>query len=330
MELRDAQRRFEAAGVRLYAISYDDVGALSAFATAHDVSYPLLSDVDSAVIRQFGILNTQVQPGDVPIYGVPFPGSYVVDGDGVVVAKFFHDSYKKRESPDTLLDAAQGRIELQPDEPVRRGGDPDVSVSATLHGGGGVLKQGSVRRVVVRFELRNGLHIQGDTVPEGMFATTVEIEGPEGLVVGEPIFPPTETLRLPGLDLQLQVWSGTVDIAVPVYPVAPLLSELRAITRPSITLDVGVRYQACDDTTCLLPRTVQLPLQVGLEPVVLPDLWIHTGEGQQVTGMDSMKHMRRLALRKLRGASPLALVRGALKSARLNRAARKRMRESRR
>ena len=51
MELRDAHAKFREAGVALYAISYDDVGALAAFAKAYGIDYPLLSDVDSAVIR---------------------------------------------------------------------------------------------------------------------------------------------------------------------------------------------------------------------------------------------------------------------------------------
>ena len=95
MELRDAAQKFAAAGLKLYAISYDDVEALAAFATANRVTYRLLSDVDSTVIREYGILNTQVDPGDGPIYGIPYPGAYVTDENGVVIEKFFHDSYKR-------------------------------------------------------------------------------------------------------------------------------------------------------------------------------------------------------------------------------------------
>ena len=300
------------------------MAAISDFSEAHGIPYPLLSDADSAVIRDYGILNTEIERGEVPIYGVPFPGSYVVDEDGIVVEKFFHDSYKKRDSPENLIDAALGRITLEPYEPTRAIGDEDVQISATLHGGGGVLKQGSMRRVVVRFQLRDGLHIYGEPVPEGMVPTTVTVEGPEGIVVGEPILPPTETLRLEGLDLELEVWSGTVDISIPLHPVAPLLSELRAITTPSITLDVTVRYQACDDRNCLLPKTRKLSLEVGLEPVTLPRLALHSGKGQNVTSMNSTRHMLRLVFRKLRSTNPLAVLRGELKLARLNRAARKR------
>ena len=54
-ELRDAHRRFVDAGVKVYAVSYDDVAALAAFAAASGIPYALLSDADSAVIKRFGI-----------------------------------------------------------------------------------------------------------------------------------------------------------------------------------------------------------------------------------------------------------------------------------
>ncbi len=62
VELRDAYPRFEAAGIKLYAISYDQPDELAAFANSHDINYPLLSDKGSKLIRQLGILNTNVTP----------------------------------------------------------------------------------------------------------------------------------------------------------------------------------------------------------------------------------------------------------------------------
>lgn len=79
VELRDGYAKFVAAGIKLYAISYDDRAALADFVRAHDMPFPMLSDVDSRVIREYGILNTEVEAGDFPIYGVPFPGTYIVD-----------------------------------------------------------------------------------------------------------------------------------------------------------------------------------------------------------------------------------------------------------
>ncbi|MFT5482247.1 MAG: hypothetical protein ACI9GW_000896 [Halieaceae bacterium] len=32
------------------------------------------------------------------LWGIPFPGVYVCDEKGKVISKFFHDTYKKRDS----------------------------------------------------------------------------------------------------------------------------------------------------------------------------------------------------------------------------------------
>lgn len=326
MELCEAFRKFEQHGIKLYAISYDDQQALSEFASLQRVPYRLLSDVDSQVIRQFGILNTQVEPTDGPLYGIPYPGSYVVDERGVVVDKFFYDSYKRRDSPENLIDAALGRVVLAEDNPHVEAGDPEIRVTATLHGGNGSLKQGAMRRLVVRFELRDGLHIYGEPVPEGMVPTTVEVSAPEGIVREAPVYPPTTPLRLDATGQTLPVWSGVVDVQIPIYATSRFVSECRPVDRDAATLEVTVRYQACDDHNCLLPRTEKLSLEVPVEPVDVQTLGIHAGHGQRESSMNSSAHIRRLLLRKVR-ARPLGLPRFLLKNLRLELAARRRRRD---
>jgi len=58
--------QFDAAGLAVYALSYDEPEALQDFAQAHGISYTLLSDPESKVIRSFGILNTLIDPDDHP------------------------------------------------------------------------------------------------------------------------------------------------------------------------------------------------------------------------------------------------------------------------
>ena len=120
------------------------------------------------------------------LYGIPYPGVYVTNETGTVVAKFFHDSYKKRESPEFYIDAALGRLSLDEKAPQVSGGDQDINLTIAVHGGNGTVRQGIVRHLVVRFELPEGLHIYGPPVPEGMIATQVTIQGPEGLALMSP------------------------------------------------------------------------------------------------------------------------------------------------
>ena len=128
------------------------------------MSYPLLSDIDS-VIRQYGILNTQVSEDDAFIHGILYPGVFICDEQGIVTAKFFHDSYKKRQCRN-LIDAAMGRIPIDQGAARVTGGEADINITATVRVLGS-LRQGIIRHLVLRFQLAPGLHIYGVPVPKG-------------------------------------------------------------------------------------------------------------------------------------------------------------------
>ncbi len=295
--MRDSYPSFEAKGIKLYAVSYDDQETLREFAQAQNIPYPLLSDIDSEVIKRYGILNTEVSRDDAFLYGIPFPGAYVTDENGRVVAKFFHDTYKKRDSPETLIDAALGQITLDEAAPQVSGGSDEIRITAAIHGGKGSIRQGILRKLVVRFELGEGLHIYGEPVPQGMVATQVEVSGPPGFTTLDPELPPTETLQLEAMGVDLEVWSGTVDIAVPFYARGELASETRPLDADTIDIHVEVRYQACTDQECPLPRTETFTLSPAMDVIDVPRLGIHLGHGQRECDYDSVPAMRRLLWR---------------------------------
>ena len=93
---------FEAAGRAVCALSYDEPDALRDFRDAHQITYSLLSDPDSKVISDFGILNTLIDPNDHPWYGIPYPGTYVINGNGVITHKFFDNNLAVRVGPEQL------------------------------------------------------------------------------------------------------------------------------------------------------------------------------------------------------------------------------------
>ena len=297
------------------------------FSDEKQIPFPLLSDVDSEVIRRYGILNDQIGPDDAFLYGLPYPGVFVCDEDGRVVAKFFHDSYKKRESPEMLIDAALGHIELSEETPRAETADEEVKITAVIHGGKGTLRQGIRRELVVRFEMSPGLHIYGEPVPEGLVATQVEMSGPPGLEIEDLIAPPTTPLHLSELDADLQVWSGTVDLRIPFYPVGELASETRPLDWDSVPIEVKIRYQACNDETCLLPQSKTLRLDVPLDVIDVPNLSVHTGHGQREGTYSAAPQMLRLIARKV-ARRPFSTFKFMAKMIRLNRAARRRARQA--
>ena len=82
-------------GLGVCGISYDSQFIQQDFARRGRITYPLLSEWNSMVIRKFGILNTTIQP-DEPGYGATFPGTYLVDEKGIIVAKYFEEDFRDR------------------------------------------------------------------------------------------------------------------------------------------------------------------------------------------------------------------------------------------
>ena len=99
---------FEAAGAKLYVLSYDEVDALADYKNAHGATFTMLSDPDSEVIRSFGILNTTIAEDDHPWHGIPYPGVYVTDADGIITQKFFENNFTVRPGAEQLVAAVQG------------------------------------------------------------------------------------------------------------------------------------------------------------------------------------------------------------------------------
>ncbi len=257
-----------------------------------------MSDVDSEVIRRYEVLNTIVQPDDVPFYGIPFPGFFLLDEDGTIVDKLFNRHLAHREGIETILDSFAHRIVPSEDEPIASVSEDDgIRVSAFLRGGGGVLRVGPRRRLVVRIEMPEGLHIYGGPVPAGMVATTITIDGPDGFCHEPAKEPPTHDFALPGVDEPLQVWDGTVDFVFPAYAASALGDAINDGVE-SIAVDVTVRYQACDDAMCFIPRTRILRLHVPIGLGAMPNFGEMRGITGQAVEMDSKTHMKRLVKRK--------------------------------
>ena len=289
VELQNALPMFEDAGIRLYAISYDELGALEDFTENHGITFDLLADEGSKVIREFGILNHHVTEEQVPYHGIPFPGTYLVDEDGVVTAKAFHQAVAQRESPEGLIDAALGRILLRAEDPTTARTDSSgIEFALTYHGGGGVIRGGTMRRLVVHVDLPEGLHIYDDPVPDGMVATTFTLTGPSGLRSLPVEKPPTYPLDLPGVG-SLNVWSGRAAFSIPVWATDEVASLVRADNPEQITIEVDVAYQVCDDQACQLPRSERLTVEVPVEPYVGPALAGGGMPGAETTSMDSKK-----------------------------------------
>lgn len=259
MELQAHKADFDAAGIKLFAISYDTVEALGAFAEAYGIEFPILSDADSKVIRDFGILNTLVKPNETEYYGIPYPGSYLVDSDGLVAAKFFNRQYQVRETALVMMRDGFGL-------PI----DPALLSHAEVSDGTGVsvhaelmtklLRPRQRSLIYVTLELDEGLHVYGEPTPDDYVKTEVAVSGTEGLTFGGPRFPETHPFTIEGIDEEFHTYDGKVEIVVPV------VSGIRE--EGTAQIEVKVSYQACTDAMCYIPRTETLALELSTAPNV--------------------------------------------------------------
>ncbi len=260
MQLQQNLPKFGDAGVAVCGISYDPVEYQAQFAAEFGIEFPLLADPDSQVIRAVGILNNLIEPHE-DVYGIPFPGSYVVGVDGGIEEKLFFQSYRTRPSAASVLRDTFGNFEVRhhPHVDVEGAG---VSVSATLATDGMVYGETSMLHVDLTVD--EGLHLYARPIPDSYVATEVWVDAPDDVEIGVARYPAAHPFRVDGLDDDFSVYGDRkTRIAFPVVNNSREIDAFR--------LRVKVRYQACSDTECFIPQTRELKLEVPRSPLLRPD-----------------------------------------------------------
>lgn len=253
---------FDAAGVAVYALSYDEADALGDFRAAHGITYTLLSDPDSEVIRSFGILNTLIDPDDHPWYGIPYPGAYVVNADGAITHKFFDNNLAVRAGPELLLRAVQGQpmLEASADEAAPEA----VQVIIALDGS--TLAPTVQRDLVARFNVPAGRHVYAEPAPQGTVAVDMVLDPSDRLVQRPIVRPASEPHTLSGTGESFQVHHDQFELRLPLT-----VNNAAGGVPAEITVSGEARWQSCDDEVCDIPtrQRFELTLPVADAPVAL-------------------------------------------------------------
>jgi peroxiredoxin len=104
VQLQRDLKTIEAAGIQVVGLSYDDPAVLKKFSDGAKIGFPMLSDPGSKTIEAYHIRNEAAKGKAV---GVPHPGTFILDRDGVIRAKLFLDGYRDRHTTDALIEAAK-------------------------------------------------------------------------------------------------------------------------------------------------------------------------------------------------------------------------------
>jgi len=252
--------QFEAAGVAVYALSYDEPDALRDFRDAHGITFTLLSDPASEVIRAFGILNELIDENDHPWFGIPYPGTYVTDAAGVIQAKFFENNLAVRAGPEQMLRALRGEA---PDVEGASAASPPAEVEVDVFLDGDALAPTVQKDLVVRFRVPEGRHVYALPAPEGSRAVDVVLDENPVVVARAIERPGTDAHQLAGTDEVFEVHHDTFELRLPLTVNRGPSKQLA-----EIAISGEVRWQVCDDAVCDIPtsRRFELSVPLGASP----------------------------------------------------------------
>ena len=247
MELEHDLPKIRAQGFGLAAISYDSVDVLKNFAVRRGITFPLLSDPKSAIIRSFGILNETV-PKNSPAEGVPYPGTYIVDRAGIVTAKYFVDDFRERDTAAEILVKQFGiRVEEARSSTETKFFQLSTAASNDL------VHQGQHISLVLDLDIKPGMHVYAPSIQGGYIPIDWKIAASPGFKAGDVDYPKPRMLRLDAIHETVPAYVGhlrlTRDLIIGSdVQVKPLLGKDN-----ELVVEGSLRYQVCDDRECFIP-----------------------------------------------------------------------------
>jgi hypothetical protein len=246
----------------------------------------MLADVGSVTIKEYGILNTVAEEGlgsnaDDPdvqadfellvsvtspnerFVGIAYPGTFMLDADGVVESRFFEDSYQERNTASNImlkLDAGGSSVEgteistdyleilTYPSDAVVA---PGVRFSLALE----IVPQPTMHLYAPGAELQNYRVITLRIDPQP-FVRILPLEYPE-----------SEIYYFEPLDERVPVYQRPFSLLQEVVPLSSRDAQAAFREMDELTLTGSLDYQACDDQVCYNPVSLPLSWTVAIRPV---------------------------------------------------------------
>jgi AhpC/TSA family/Disulphide bond corrector protein DsbC len=244
----------------LAAISYDPVDVLADFTKRRGITFPLLSDAGSAVIRQYGILNTTVPSTNQQQYGIPFPGTFILNAKGVVTSRLFEAAYQERDTIASVMVRFGNRMNA----PATQLTAAHLKLTTFLTDG--TVAPGTHFSVVIDGVPEKNVHVYAPGVT-GYKPLALTIDPQLGLIVRAIQYPKPQDYFFKPLNEHVPVYQKAFRVIqdLAIDPSRDAEAALRDV--PSLTIKGALSYQACDDNVCFLPQSIPLTWTVNLKPL---------------------------------------------------------------
>jgi hypothetical protein len=262
VELQRRAADLQAQGLGLAVITYDPPEVLRRFADERGITFPLLSDRGSATIRRYGILNTGNAEGS-RAFGVPYPGTFVLDAKGVVAARYFEDAYQERNTVASILTRQGGAA----GGPTAAAQTAHLSVQASASDA--VVSPGSRFAVVLDVIPAPKMHVYAPG--RHTYQVVTFRPAPQPWLKAYPLtYPPSEIYHFVPLDERVETYQRPFTLVQDLTILATPEAQKQLAGRTSIAVGGQLEYQACDDRVCYAPASVPLTLTLELAPLLRP------------------------------------------------------------
>ena len=262
MELESQLEGFRKRGLGVAALSYDSVEVLKDFATRRRITYPLLSDPESRIIRAFGIINEIDYPEGHANHGIPFPGTFVANEKDIIESKEFEKAYQERRTAASLL-TAQGDT---PGAPVQETRNDQF----TLRTSASNAEVAAGHRVTLVLDFTMGPHMHAYAPGAKGYKPLNFRLGENSLVAPHNvIYPISRPYRFEPLDETVPVYEGRFRVLQDVTVIGPPRGSAGAPAAPVTEIDLGgtLDYQVCSDQVCYAPASMPVHWTLKLIPL---------------------------------------------------------------
>src|SRR5579864_2738821 len=253
IQLQAAKERFEKQGIGLAGISYDSVEILKYFADRRKIDFPLLSDPDSQIIREYQVLNSEAVG---PNAGMARPGYFFIDPEGMIREKFFEAKYRERLTGNTVLSKLFPELGEEVTDTVEA---PHLQLS--MEQSDRVAVPGNLVTLTAEVRLPPDVHVYAPGT-RGYKAIKLVVDPLSDFEMRQASYPPAKILYLPAIKERVPVFEGAFRIRqeLKVNSMAEFSGALGADGK-KVTVKGTLEYQACDSKICFLPASVPVEWQ---------------------------------------------------------------------
>jgi len=284
VELQGRVNELREKGLGLAAISYDSPEILAAFTKQRGITFPLLSDVGSATIERYGILNpvpewaigpdkdnpavqaevqkyvSVVRPS-AQMVGIAFPGTFILDRRGRVTSRYFEDFYIERNTVSSImirlggkaiagakLSTAQLDVTTYPSDPaIAPGNRFSIGLDVAPHAGMHVYAPGAKNYRIIALDI-----------------------APQPFVRVLPMkYPASQIYSFKPLNERVPVYQKPFTLVQEIVLEGTPQAQAAFRGKDSLMLNGTLEYQACDATICYSPTSVPLSWTLSLRPLVV-------------------------------------------------------------